>query len=246
MDRRVFLLAASAACACGACRAQAADGSIPCGLDMGDGTARGFVPWNPNTTGVVTTSGNRDLDAALGVLLVNMSGFFDVRPEFGFIDETGGPNAFASRRSLNGYPDGTVAFGRRLLQIEMRKPGGDFSVMAICAHEFGHVRQFRDGMFDRVARAGLPGYCNELHADYLAGAFIAFWKSRMRPADFLRIGDTWRGLGSTDFNDPGSHGTMVQRVAAIEAGFFFRDANPFATIGEIMEAGFAHVERYRA
>jgi hypothetical protein len=68
----------------------------------------------------------------------------------------------------------------------------------------------------------------------------------MRPTDFLRIGDTWRGLGSTDFNDPGSHGTMVQRVAAIEAGFFFRDANPFATIGEIMEAGFAHVERYRA
>lgn len=221
---------------------------MPCGLDMGDGGSmpRGFVPWNPNRTGVVADSGNPELDAALGVLLVHMSGFFEVRPEFGFIEETNGPNAFASRRNLNGYADGTVAFGRQLLKIELRKPGGDFSVMAICAHEFGHVRQFRDRMFERLKNAGLPDYCSELHADYLAGAFIASWKARMRPADFLRIGDTWRGLGTTDFNNPGSHGTMVQRVAAIEAGFFFRDATPFAPIGEIMEAGFAHVERYRA
>lgn len=248
MDRRVFLQMAAAVCGCGACGAQASTAGMPCALNMGPGETMpaGFVPWKSDVTPVETTSGNPQLDAALGVLLVQMSAFFEVRPEFGFIEEENGPNAYASNHNLNGHADGTVAFGRQLLKIEMRKPGGDFSVMAICAHEFGHVRQFRDRMFARIRNAGLPVYCSELHADFLAGAFVAFWKTRMRPADLLRIGDTWRGLGSTDFNDPGSHGTMVQRVDAIEAGFFHRDANPFAAIGDIMEAGFDHVSRYRA
>lgn len=221
---------------------------IPCALNLPEVSSqsempRGFNAWNPASDAVQSSSGNGNLDRALGVLLVHMSRFFAVEPQFGFIWEEQGANAFATAYNDSGFADGTVAFGRRLLDIELNKTNGDFAVMAICAHEFGHIRQYRDRYIGRIEDS-LPRYCVELHADFAAGAFIAYWKRMMRPEHLLRIGDTWAGLGSTDFNNPGSHGTSVQRVRAIEAGFFYRDGVRDATITDVMEAGYRHVSQY--
>lgn len=250
MDRRtlISLLGASVLCSCHGAAIARDPVDIPCALRLPevDGQSempRGFLPWNPVSDGVEASSGNDNLDSALGVLLVHMSRFFAVEPQFGFIWEEQGPNAFATAYNAGGFPDGTVAFGRRLLDIELNKANGDFAVMAISAHEFGHIRQYRDRYIDRI-ETSLPRYCVELHADFAAGAFIAYWKRMMRPEHLLRIGDTWAGLGSTDFNNPGSHGTSTQRVRAIEAGFFYRDGVRNATITDVMEAGYRHVSQY--
>lgn len=252
MHRRTLIsfLGASVLCPChGTALALDHDQvDIPCALNISssDGTSempRGFLPWSPARDGVDATSGNANLDSALGVLLVHMSRFFGVQPQFGFIWEEQGPNAFATAYNANNFVDGTVAFGRELLDIEISKANGDFAVMAICAHEFGHIRQYRDRYIPRI-EANLPGYCVELQADFAAGAFVAYWRRMMRPEHLLRIGDTWAGLGSTDFNNPGSHGTSVQRVRAIEAGFFYRDGVRNATVTDVMEAGYRHVSQY--
>ena len=202
-----------------------------------------FTPWNSTRDKVETSSQIFGLDDALGVILVHMSQFFGVRPEFGFIVEDESPNAFASPGNPNGYQDGTVAFGRKLLEEQLNKPHGDFSVLAICAHEFGHIRQYHDNIIDRI-EATMPRYCVELHADFAAGAFVAYWKNKMHPEHLLEIGSTWSSLGSSDFNRPGSHGTTVQRVSAVESGFFFRDGVQNATVEDIMRAGLDHVAQY--
>ncbi len=216
---------------------------IPCGIDGADILANAsYSSWNGRDA-VATTSGDADLDTSLGVMLVHMARFFDVHPEFGFIEEERNPNAFASSYSPNGNRNGTIAFGKKLLDLELNKPNGNFAVLAICAHEFGHIRQYEDNYIDRIENR-LPEFCVELHADFMAGTFLAYWKPMMRPEHLLRIGDTWSQLGSSDFNRPGSHGTTVQRVAAIEAGFFFRDGVRDASVRDLMWAGLQHVERY--
>lgn len=227
-------------------QAQALDdtGSGPCSIELSGALPTDFVPWNSTRDQVESSSQIAALDSALGVILVHMSQFFGVQPEFGFIVEDEFPNAFASRGNPNGYPDGTVAFGRKLLEEQLAKPNGDFSVLAICAHEFGHIRQYRDGIIGRIESSTMPRYCVELHADFSAGAFVAYWKRRMRPEHLLEIGSTWSGLGSSDFNRPGSHGTTVQRVKAIEAGFYFRDGVHDASVEDIMQAGLDHVAQY--
>lgn len=216
---------------------------LPCGLDGTEIRANGtFRPWNGRDP-VQDSSGDTEFDRSLGSVLVHMAQFFDVTPDFGFIEETSGANAFATSYSPSGNRDGTIAFGRNLLDLELNKPNGNFAVMAICAHEFGHIRQYGDGYISRI-ESRLPEFCVELHADFMAGTFLAYWKPMMRPEHLLRIGDTWSQMGSSDFNRPGSHGTTVQRVAAIEAGFFFRDGVRDASLQDLMLAGLEHVERY--
>src|SRR5690606_30227479 len=107
----------------------------PCALDLrGTGTdlslPASFSPWSPAEQSVDLKSGNDELDAALGVVLVHMARFFDVRPLFGFIVEDAGANAFATPYDQGGYPDGTVAFGRRLLGMQLAREHGDYAVMA--------------------------------------------------------------------------------------------------------------------
>lgn len=255
MDRRQALALISGTCCCALTQHTGALGNsydrfdMPCALalevvDGVGGLPASYRSWDAAKQPIVARSDFPDMEAALGIALVHMSRFYEVRPDFGFIFEKRAPNAHATSYSATNNGFGTIAFGRALMSREIAKPNGDFAVLAICAHEFGHIRQYYDD-YNPGIRASLPSYCVELHADFLAGAFLAYWKRMMSVDDLLRVGDTWSQLGSSDFNNPGSHGTTEQRVLAIESGFFFRDGVRDASIDQIMQAGLQHVSRYR-
>jgi hypothetical protein len=198
---------------------------------------------------ILDGSGNSDFDAALGrQVLSPLSLEFGVNPGFGFYEEDkhleyGDENALASTLVRIARTRGTVVFGLNLLRNFLRVDGGDFAIMAICAHEFGHIKQY--GLDAKSAiEQGLPSYCIELHADFLAGYFVRLFSERVPATRLQVIGEQWSKLGHP--TDPGSHGTSTQRVKAIEAGYDFAKKSTTRTIDMASNAGYAHVSQYRA
>jgi hypothetical protein len=137
---------------------------------------------------------------------------FPVTPYGFYLDDFGSPNAFATPESLTpAGPDGTIIFGVTLLSAELSRDSGiGFSIPAIFAHEFGHIFQFDRG-------EGLPAPAMELHADFLAGWYLAA-RSQWSPTD---IGPALRSFfekGDYEFNSPQHHGTPEQRLHALMEG----------------------------
>lgn len=129
-------------------------------------------------------SGDASFDAALGRhVLSPLANEFQVNPGFGYHQEKqhlehGDENALASTFTRVSRTQGTVVLGLNLLQRFLAVPGGDFAVMAICAHEFAHIKQF-DGEYAAKISQTLPGYCIELHADFLAGYFVRIFSESL-------------------------------------------------------------------
>src|SRR6185369_17756324 len=117
----------------------------------------------------------RDFERELGHVLSGLSRLFQVNPGFGFYDDTASMNAFAINRRKIAGTRGTVAFGRHLLSEEMDVDPYGISVAAISAHEFAHIYQYSSGFYDRIKSEQKP-FCVELHADYLAGFFLRYFK----------------------------------------------------------------------
>lgn len=181
---------------------------------------------------IVPYSGNPEVDAAYqreGLALVEI---FEVKPAGGYFNDSSGPNAFATpiKYFQNSY-DGTIAFGIRLLDMELRRDyGRGLSVPAIMAHEFAHIYQFMDGSLADVATP-----VRELHADFLAGWYMArrnISESLMKPAL-----DAFFGMGDYHFNSPNHHGTPMQRLRSLLAGY----ADSATSIEEAFQSGLEHV-----
>jgi hypothetical protein len=167
-------------------------------------------------------SGDADTDHFLGLALRRIAVTFAVRPGFAFYDDHRAPNAFATSRSLLPDSTGTVLMGRRLFAERMRADGdAGMTIMAICAHEFGHIHQitheYRQALedLDETARP------IELHADYLAGYFLALRKQEHSEFDLQTVGRQFFAMGDTDLASPQHHGTSEERIAAISAGYQF-------------------------
>jgi hypothetical protein len=176
------------------------------------------------------TTGNaavdRDLDRALGVL----ADLFGVNPAFGFFDptklsdprgmEANGMNAFATNENTDIQGSrGTVAFGWQLFHQEFH--GHDKSgmtVMAIVAHEFGHILQMERKYIAKI-KVGRP-LKSEINADYLAGYFLGTRKLKNPSLRFERAGDLLVRMGRTNDGNPNrTHGDARERLDASEAGF---------------------------
>src|SRR5262245_19856006 len=100
---------------------------------------------------VETGSGDRDFDRALAETLALISEHFFVLPSFAFFNEPGSPNAFASSTRRMGRSDGDVLFGRKLFRkIMSRREHPEIGIVAVCAHEFGHVAQYKYGVYNRL------------------------------------------------------------------------------------------------
>jgi hypothetical protein len=187
-----------------------------------------------------------DFITALGEILVGLSAVFGEKPSFEFYDDSADPNAKASSRTLREVPGtkGSVVFGVTMLERFLKGKGGDMAVFAVCAHEFGHIYQYHNGWHSKI-KAELPDYCVELQADYLAGFAMAHYSRAFPAARIREVGPAWKSLGSSRFNDPGTHGTSEQRLQAIEAGFAFVSSKPDARVADAAAMGFKHVSRYR-
>jgi hypothetical protein len=165
-------------------------------------------------------SGDNHFDYALAHTLSAMSELMHVLPGFCYFDDSEGENAYATNRVRLNRGDGTVLMGQRLLRRLMRqKEHPDVSVAAVCAHEFGHILQYKRGL-THIVGAGQPTVKRvELQADFFAGYFAGVRKlSRPQfPAAVFAL--TQYNFGDNMVNSPKHHGRPDERAAAIVQGF---------------------------
>lgn len=156
-------------------------------------------------------SGNVQLDnfnQQEGLLLV---GTFQISPRMFYLVDNP-PNAYATDEIANPFgPDGTILFGQNMMMSQLQRDPSGATVVAIMAHEFSHLAQFRRGFRETGKRP-------ELHADFMAGWYLNVrgrysWTNLM-PA--LRV---FYEIGDYAFNSPQHHGTPQERLAAAAAGF---------------------------
>jgi hypothetical protein len=131
---------------------------------------------------IIRKSGNREFDYALAQTLAKISQVFDVGPGFAYYDDYESANAYATDvPRLNGA-DGTVLFGQRLFQRVMdSNDHPDLGVATICAHEFGHILQYKHKLDQKVGQDQPTVKRVELQADFFAGYFAGIRK-RERPS----------------------------------------------------------------
>lgn len=204
-------------------------------------TSRGEQLFSTGTESVIGSSGDRDFDFALAQTLARISDLFDVLPGFGFYDDYDAKNAYATRAVRAGRGHGTVLFGQRLLkELLGGQESPDAAVAAVCAHEFGHILQYRKNL-DRIVGSGQPTVKRvELQADYFAGFFAGTRKLQTPEFPAAVFAVTQFNLGDTRINHEQHHGTPEERGAAIAQGFnaAFRDRIGMA---EAIEASVKYV-----
>jgi hypothetical protein len=168
---------------------------------------------------VTTGSGDPDFDRALAQTLQFLSDRFFVLPGFAFFDESGSPNAFASHTRRMGRSDGDVLFGRKLFrQIMSRRERPEIAIVSVCAHEFGHIAQYKYDVYPRLVDSDHHVKRLELHADFLSGYFAGLRK-RERP-NFPAATFALTQFGFGDYTDSiQHHGTPEERAAAVVAGY---------------------------
>lgn len=169
---------------------------------------------------MVWSSGDAGFDYALAQTLAKISNTFSVLPGFAFYEDLDAKNAYATSVPRQQNADGTVLFGQRLLaDLLKRKESPEIGVAAVCAHEFGHIVQYKLGL-DKKIGVGDPNVRRlELQADFFAGYFAGIRKRETSdfPAEAFAV--TQYSFGDTQFGDPAHHGTPRERSDAIAEGF---------------------------
>jgi hypothetical protein len=233
----------AAPCACGAPAAAAPHG-FGCMLadEEADAVlAQGATAFGPGSAPTIVSSGNRELDYALAQTLSRLTDTWNVLPGFAWFDDAAAPNAFATSRRLLSRGDGTVLFGRRLLQRCLKaREHPDVVVSAVCAHEFGHIAQYKYGLSKRLGANQTTVKRNELHADFLAGYFAGVRKMDKPGFPAAVYATTQYSFGDHRVDSARHHGRPEQRAAAIVKGFetAFRDRHSPA---EALQIGLKYV-----
>jgi hypothetical protein len=206
------ILFGSMACTC---RAQSAGTGHTSGCILTDDEAKQFLATD---TGLVEHSGDREFDYALAQTLSQISHELGVLPGFAYFDDSKSPNAYATDRVLMGKRDGTVLFGQQYLKKKRAFPEHpDVAVTATCAHEFGHILQFKLGLEPVLLAGQATVKRRELHADYLAGYYAGTVKLNNPRYPAVVFADSREG-GLND-NRRDHHGTSKERADAIVRGF---------------------------
>ena len=193
---------------------------------------------------IAKSSGDAETDRFLGSALGRLSSTFKVSPGFAFFDDSKSENAVAIRETLLGNGPGTVLMGMKLFgRLMARTNDGGITVIAVCAHEFGHIYQMYAGYETPLnqldTRTNRP---HELHADFLAGYYLALRKTEHRQLDLREVGRELHALGDTAFTSRQHHGTPDERVGALAAGFKFGSQGN-ADIPAAAKAGFDLIRR---
>jgi predicted metalloprotease len=169
---------------------------------------------------IIASSGNRDFDYALAQTLSRLTDTMRVLPGFAYYDDVAGENAYATSARRLAKADGSVLFGKRYFLNLMSLPEHpDVAITATCAHEFGHIVQFKLKLMDRLNAGQSNVKRSELHADFLGGYFAGVRK-RQKP-DYPAAVFATDAYSSGDYNvgSRSHHGTPDERAAAIVRGF---------------------------
>lgn len=205
---------------------------------------RGLVAADSGAEDLVETSGDPTLDKYLGRALVRIATTFEVDPGFGFFDDSQAENAYATPETRITGTVGTVLMGSNLFQRVMSSfNDAGVAVLAVCAHEFGHIYQFGSGWDKTLGAMDRTAKPVELHADFMAGYFLASRKADLPDLNLQGAGRLIDSLGDTAYNAPDHHGTPEERVGAIEGGYNFgrRGRVP---VDAVADAGTTFVRQY--
>jgi hypothetical protein len=180
---------------------------------------------------IITSTGNRDFDYALAQTLSRLSDVFGVLPGFCYYDDYDGENAKATPATRMKRADGTVLYGKRyLIRCMSAVESPEAVVSATCAHEFGHIVQYKYKLAARLKQGQQNVKRMELHADFFAGYFAGSRKLEKPdyPAAVFATNRYSRGDNSTD--PAQHHGTPQERAAAVVRGFetCYRERRNFA------------------
>ncbi len=169
---------------------------------------------------IIERSDDRLFDYALAQTLYKISQKFGVTPGFAYYDDSAGHNAYATPRARLANADGTVLMGIGLLaQLRNKGVSPEVAVAGVCAHEFGHIVQYKYGLVDKVDAGQRTTKRSELQADYFAGYFAGLRELEKSsfPASVVVL--TMHSFGDVLFGDPSHHGTPQERAAAVNRGF---------------------------
>ena len=169
---------------------------------------------------MIPRSGDKNFDIALAHTLAKASRILEVLPGFAYYDDYDGLNAYATSEVRLQRVDGTVLFGQGLLRKLMnQRENPSVGVAAVCAHEFGHILQFKRGLSDIVLSGQRTVKRLELQADFFAGYFAGRRKLERASFPAAVVAVTQAGVGDEDVDHPQHHGTPQERGAAVVAGF---------------------------
>jgi len=211
---------------CGFCRAHAAPPTI-FGCILPPARAGYFLDRSTRAeryiTGqepIVKKSNDRDFDFALAQTLAKIASVFEVLPGFAYYEDVEAQNAYATPAVKLNNADGTVLFGQNLLQsVLAQRDNPDVAAAAICAHEFGHILQFKHGL-EKVVGAGQKTVKRaELQADFFAGYFAGVRRREKPTFPAAVFAATQFNLGDEQVGSPGHHGTPAERGDAVSEGF---------------------------
>lgn len=159
-------------------------------------------------------SGQPQLDRALAQSLAKISSLFGVLPAFTYYDDTGSPNARATDETMLNRTDGTVLFGLQFLsQLLANSPQPNAAIVAVCAHEFGHILSYKNRMIAQLNPNPNQPFRGEQFADFMAGYYAGHRKLQVPDYPAVAFATTQRSFGG------GDHGSGQQRGEAVEAGF---------------------------
>tara|TARA_Y100001978_G_scaffold127849_1_gene114103 strand:- start:242 stop:958 length:717 start_codon:yes stop_codon:yes gene_type:complete len=182
---------------------------------------------SPNThSKKINTTGISRLDNLIEDERLRMEELFDVKVELN-ISEGANGLALKSCKSTNCH--GTIELGVKLLKAKLDNTSGDFMVIAIMAHEFAHILQYKHSMrFNSNVH-------QEIHADILAGWYIGKYlkdienksisnlnkhfdkqEEGRKIIDDLRI--YFGQMGDEAYFSPFHHGNFQTRLMAMHKG----------------------------
>lgn len=134
-------------------------------------------------------------------------------PGFCYYDDSDGMNAKATSDVLLERTDGTVMMGLQMLEALLSRPERpDASILAVCAHEYGHILSYKTGLIDQL-RGGGGVFRSEQFADYIAGYYAGTRKLVHPNYPAVVFATTQQSFGG------GEHGSGAQRGEAVQAGF---------------------------
>lgn len=162
-------------------------------------------------------SGNRALDRALAQTLASLARKFEILPAFTYYDDAGAHNAKATNVELLNRTDGTVLFGLNFLTEMLRQPvPPGVGVAAVCAHEFGHILSYKNGMYWRLVPSASYKFRGEQFADFMTGYYAGWRREQSIDYPAASFAVVIRDLGRVA---RGTHGTRAERAEAVVEGY---------------------------
>lgn len=174
--------------------------------------AQCFLSGSIGGMNITNTTNNANLDSHIFKEVSKLERFFSQNIDFFFgLEENQSGNAFFTPRCSSISCNGSIVLGQHLILQAFNQGKGLNSVTAVLAHEFAHSVQLFFGWYGNSP-------LKELHADYLAGFYMAY-QSNLTTTDLDNAVDDFYSRGDFNFHSPQHHGTPEERGCAFIMGF---------------------------